>query len=98
MDLTTPLSYIKGVGPARAAMLEAKGLSMVEDLLAYVPFRYEDRSNVKAVNELAPGEMATVIAEVRTASLSGFKRRNLGLLEASFTDPSSCLLICKCML
>jgi ATP-dependent DNA helicase RecG len=95
MDLTTSLTYIKGVGPARAAMLEAKGLSTVEDLLAYVPSRYEDRSNVKAVNELAPGEMATVIAEVRSASLSGFKRRNLGLFEASFTDRSRGILVAK---
>ena len=47
MDLNTPLTYVKGVGPARAAMLEAKGLATVEDLLAYVPFRYEDRSNMK---------------------------------------------------
>ena len=95
MDLATSLTYIKGVGPARAAMLAAKGLSTVEDLLAYVPFRYEDRSNVKAVNELAPGEMATVIAEVRSASLSGFKRRNLGLFEASFTDRSRGILVGK---
>ena len=95
MDLATPLTYIKGVGPGRAAMLEAKGLSTVEDLLAYVPFRYEDRSNVKALNELAPGEMATVIAEVRSASLSGFKRRNLGLFEASFTDRSRGILVGK---
>jgi len=95
MDLATSLTYIKGVGPARAAMLEAKGLETVEDLLAYVPFRYEDRSNVKAVNELAPGEMATVIAEVRSASLSGFKRRNLGLFEASFTDRSRGILVGK---
>jgi len=95
MDFATPLNYVKGVGPARAAMLEAKGLVTVEDLLAYVPFRYEDRSNVKAVNELAPGEMATVIAEVRSASLSGFKRRNLGLFEASFTDRSRGVLMGK---
>ena len=47
MDLTTPLTYVKGIGPARAAMLEAKGLTTVEDLLGYVPFRYEDRSNMK---------------------------------------------------
>jgi hypothetical protein len=33
MDLTTPLTYVKGIGPARAAMLEAKGLTTVEDLL-----------------------------------------------------------------
>jgi ATP-dependent DNA helicase RecG len=95
MDLATPLSSVKGVGPARAAMLEAKGLFTVEDLLGYVPFRYEDRSNVKSVAELAPGEMATVIADVRSASLSGFKRRNLGLFEASFTDRSRGILVCK---
>jgi hypothetical protein len=55
LDVTTPLMYVKGVGPARAAMLEAKGLKIVEDLLFYAPFRYEDRSNVKTIRELAPG-------------------------------------------
>ncbi len=95
MDLTTPLTYVKGIGPARAAMLEAKGLISVEDLLAYVPFRYEDRSNTKTVAQLAPGEMATVIADVRSAQLSGFRRRNLGLFEARFSDSSRAILVCK---
>src|SRR5271169_5511945 len=81
--------YVKGVGPARAAMLEAKGLKVIEDLLTYAPFRYEDRSNVKPVRELAPGEMATVLAEVASAKVSGFRRRNLGLFEATFKDQSS---------
>jgi ATP-dependent DNA helicase RecG len=88
VDLATPLTYVKGVGPGRAAMLEAKGLLTVEDLLAYLPLRYEDRSNLKPISELAPGEMATVIAEVRSAKMSGFKRRNLGLFEATFADGS----------
>src|ERR1035438_8138779 len=83
MELSTPLTYVKGIGPARAAMLESKGLAAVEDLLAYVPFRYEDRSNVKTVAQLAPGEMATVIADVRSAKASGFHRRSLGLFEAN---------------
>ena len=95
MDLTTPLTYVKGVGPARAAMLEAKGLYTVEDLLAYVPFRYEDRSNVKTIAQLAPGEMATVLAEVRSATVSDFRRRDLGLFEATFTDASRAVLTCK---
>ena len=95
MDLTTPLTYVKGIGPARAAMLEAKGLSVVEDLLVYVPFRYEDRSNLKTIAQLAPGEMATVIVEVRSAKLSGFKRRNLGMFEARFTDASRAILVGK---
>jgi ATP-dependent DNA helicase RecG len=95
VDLTTPLTYVKGVGPARAAMLEAKGLSVVEDLLAYVPFRYEDRSNLKSIAQLAPGEMATVIADVRAAKLAGFKRRSLGLFVARFTDSSRAILVGK---
>jgi ATP-dependent DNA helicase RecG len=87
--------YVKGVGPARAAMLEAKGLKVVEDLLAYAPFRYEDRSNVKPVSDLAPGEMATVLAEVRTARASNFRRASLGMFEATFTDSSRAVLTGK---
>ena len=95
MDLSTPLTYVKGIGPARAAMLEAKGLTTVEDLLGYVPFRYEDRSNMKTIAQLAPGEMATVIADVRSTKMSGFRRRNLGLFEVRFTDASRHILVCK---
>src|SRR5215468_8880180 len=87
--------YVKGVGPARAAMLEAKGLKTVEDLLTYAPFRYEDRSNVKTIRELAPGEMATVLAEVRTSKVAGFRRKNLGMFEATFTDASNGVLAGK---
>jgi len=95
LDLATPLKYLKGVGPARAEVLESKGLFSVEDLLSYAPFRYEDRSNVKRIADLAPGEMATVMAEVKTAKLAGFRRRNLGLFEASFTDGSGQRLLGK---
>src|SRR3974390_398549 len=95
MDLLTSLTYVKGIGPARAAMLEAKGLNTVEDLLGYVPFRYEDRSNMKTVAQLPPGEMATVIVDLLSASLSGFKRRNLGLFEARFSDASRAILLGK---
>jgi len=92
LDLSTPLTYLKGVGPARAAMLEAKGLRIAEDLLTYAPFRYEDRSNVKAIRNLAPGEMATVLAEVRTSGVSSLRRRTIGLFQATFTDASGGVL------
>ena len=95
LDLSTPLQYVKGIGPGRAAVLQNKGLFTVEDLLSYVPFRYEDRSNVKTIAQLAPGEMATIIAEVKSAKLSGFRRKNLGLFEAVFTDGSGPRLVGK---
>jgi ATP-dependent DNA helicase RecG len=95
VDLATELTYLKGVGPNRAAMLAAKGLHTVEDLLSYAPFRYEDRTNVKTVAQLAPGEMATVLVEVARAGVSGFRRRNLELFEARFTDSSRAILAGK---
>lgn len=88
LDISTPLQYVRGIGPARAEMLERKGLFTLEDLLLYAPFRYEDRTNVKPIAQLAPGEMATVMAEIKSAHLAGFRRRNLGLFEAVFTDSS----------
>jgi ATP-dependent DNA helicase RecG len=95
VDLSTPLTYVKGVGPGRGAMLETKGLLTVEDLLAYTPLRYEDRSNVKPISQLAPGEMATVIAEVRTAKVVSLRRRNLGIFEAQLGDGSPQTLSAK---
>lgn len=95
MDLQTPLMYVKGVGPARAAMLEAKGLSTVADLLSYPPFRYEDRSNVKSIRQLAPGEMATVVAEVSSVKSTGVRRIKGGLFEAKFVDSSRVPLVAK---
>jgi len=47
---------------------------------------------MKTIAQLAPGEMATVIADVSSAKLSGFRRRNLGLFEVRFTDASRATL------
>ncbi len=76
-------------------MLQTKGLETIEDLIQYFPFRYEDRSNLKPIAKLAPGEMATVIAEVKAAKVSSFKRKGLGLFEAEFTDASKAVLLAK---
>ncbi len=93
MDLQTPLQYVKGIGPVRAEMLAAKDLQTVSDLLYYAPFRYEDRSNTKAIAALAPGEKAGVTAWVASARLSGFRRRALGLFEVHFEDASGEVLL-----
>ena len=83
---------MKGIGPARAEMLAAKGLVTLADLLYYTPFRYEDRRNVKPISQLAPGEKAAVLAHVSTAKFSGFRRRSVGLFEATLHDGSGASL------
>jgi ATP-dependent DNA helicase RecG len=66
--------YVKGVGPKVAEMLAAKGIQTAEDLLYHLPFRYEDRQNPRSLDELQPGEMASVIAEVRNSQLVRTRR------------------------
>ncbi|MCU1293909.1 MAG: ATP-dependent helicase RecG, partial [Bryobacterales bacterium] len=95
MDLATPLQFVKGIGPARAEMLAAKGLQTISDLLYYAPFRYEDRRNVKPISQLAPGEKATVLARVAGSQMSGFRRRSLGLFEATLHDGSGANLVAR---
>ncbi len=79
LDLATNVQFVKGIGPKFAQMLQEKGISTVEDLLYYLPFRYEDRLNPRGIGELRPGEMASVIAEVRTSGL--FRTRRMPIFE-----------------
>ena len=79
LELSTPVQYVKGIGPRLAEILAAKGLNTVDDLLHYLPFRYEDRINPRSVAELRPGEMATVIAEVRNSGL--FRTRRMPIFQ-----------------
>src|SRR5271165_5413210 len=74
LELSTPVMYVKGVGPRIGEVLGAKGVHTVGDLLHYLPFRYEDRLNPRGIAELRPGEMATVIAEVRNSGLFSTRR------------------------
>ncbi len=79
LDLDTSVQYVKGIGPRLGEILAAKGIHTVDDLLHYLPFRYEDRLNPRGIAELRPGEMATVIAEVRTSGL--FRTRRMPLFQ-----------------
>ncbi len=79
LELSTPVQYIKGIGPRLAEVLAGKGIQTAADLLHYLPFRYEDRLNPRGVAELRPGEMAAVIAEVRTAGL--FRTRRMPIFQ-----------------
>jgi len=87
LELHTPVQYAKGVGPRIAALLAEKGISTVEDLLYYLPFRYEDRINPRPIAQLRPGEMASVIAEVRGSGVFHTTRSHTPLFYLTVADP-----------
>ncbi|MBU3911875.1 MAG: ATP-dependent DNA helicase RecG [Candidatus Omnitrophica bacterium] len=65
-DLGISARYIKGVGPSKFKLLNRLGIETVEDLLYCLPRRYEDRSRIRQVVEVRPGNFETIRAKVIT--------------------------------
>ena len=78
-SLGDQVQYVRGVGPRVAEILAEKGILTAEDLLYHFPFRYEDRQNPVSLDELKPGDLASVIGEVRGSAL--LRTRRMPLFE-----------------
>jgi ATP-dependent DNA helicase RecG len=90
----TELLYLKGVGPRRAEILEKRGLRTFEDLLGYLPFRYEDRIHFAKIRNIAPGRVYTIRAQVHGGSLVRYTRAHGGIYHLEVRDETGSLA-CK---
>ncbi|MBI4689636.1 MAG: ATP-dependent DNA helicase RecG [Nitrospirae bacterium] len=86
-----PIQYIKGVGPHRAKLLNNLGITTVEDALYYLPYRYEDRKNIKKISSLGYGQLETVIGKVISAEVIKLRKGSLKLFELTVSDGSGLL-------
>ncbi len=77
MNLNSPLTILKGVGPQLARRLERLGLFTVQDLLFHLPHRYQDRTRVLPIGSLRAGEEGVVEGEVQASDVHFGKRRAL---------------------
>jgi ATP-dependent DNA helicase RecG len=89
--LATPLQFLKGVGPRRAADLERAGLVTVEDLLYRFPLRYEDRSRLQSIATLTPGQSAAIAGRITVCGLRSTRRPGFKIFEAAVDDGTGSL-------
>ena len=89
--LSTPLQYLKGVGPRKAADFKRAGLQTLEDLLYRLPFRYEDRSRMQPIATLRPGHKAAVLGEIKSANLTTTRRRGFKIFHLVLGDTSGAI-------
>jgi ATP-dependent DNA helicase RecG len=68
-----PLSAIHGIGPKNVELLGRLGLITHEDLLHYVPKRYEDRRHIKPLSDAHEGESVTVRGVIHSAKSSRWR-------------------------
>jgi ATP-dependent DNA helicase RecG len=83
--LDTPVTYLKGVGPARAEALRRLGIFTAGDLLFHVPHRYEDASTVTPIRALEPGMQGTVVGTVISKGVIP-TRKGLRIFQAVLRD------------
>ena len=83
--LEAPVTALEMVGPATAERLKKLGILRVQDLLAHLPIRYEDRTRITALRDLRLGQWALVQGQVEYAEQGRGRRRALvvGLRDAS---------------
>ncbi|MCZ7650790.1 MAG: hypothetical protein M5U13_06345 [Thermoanaerobaculia bacterium] len=84
----TPVRFVRGIGPQRAAALAAAGLATAGDLLFHLPSRYDDwRSEQPAAAVRSEGPW-TVRGELRDLRVVRTRRRGLALVRAVACDAS----------
>lgn len=85
-SLQTPIEYLKGVGPHRAALLKSElGIHTYQDLLHFFPNRYLDRTKYYQVSELR-AESAEVQIIGKVIQLQEIKQKRGSRLVATFQD------------
>jgi ATP-dependent DNA helicase RecG len=86
------LQTLKGLGENTASKFAALGIYSVEDLLFYLPFRYQDRTRITPIRYLQHGEDAVIEGEILASGIKFGKRRtlivtlqdNTGFIELQF--------------
>ena len=90
--LSTPIAYLKGVGPKRAEVLQKEmGIHTYNDLLHYFPFRYVDKSKYYTISEIHSdlpyvqlvGKIIRVeeVGAIRAKRLVAYLQDETGILE-----------------
>ena len=91
--LKKPVQYVKGVGPRRADQLARMGINTVEDLLYHIPFRYQDRRELKTIRDLVTGEEGATVGQLVRMGRRFMAKRRRWVLEAVVRDETGFLFL-----
>jgi len=87
LQLSTPVNSVKRIGPRIAAGLAERSILTIEDLLYHLPFRYEDRLHPKPLSLYNPGDMASLLGEVRGTVLLRTRSAPIFEMTVGITPP-----------
>jgi len=71
------LAAFKGIGPKSIEKFHKLGIFHPADLLFHLPYRYEDRTKIKSLSNLRPGESALIRGDIVQSQIKLGRRRSL---------------------
>jgi len=87
VDLSAPITELKGVGNELAKKLAILGIHTINDLVDYYPRRYQDYSNITEIARLRPGP---VTIQAKVSQVTGrYVRRGLHITQAMASDSTA---------
>lgn len=92
LKLSSPVQYVKGIGPKRAQYFKKIGVETVQDLLFLVPHRYVDYSTVKKIKDLIINDQATVMGRVQLVDTQRTKMRG-SMIKLVIADETGALIL-----
>ncbi len=84
--LTDPVTMLRGVGPARAKLLEALNIYTLGDLICHFPRGYEDRTRLVQIGDLEVDRAACFKAMVMNTPRTSHIRKGLDLTRVQVAD------------
>ena len=92
-DISTPVQYLKGVGPLFAKILSKLGIHTIEDLIYYFPRDYEDRRNFDSIASLkTPSDKVLINGRIINIE-SQKKPGRMQILKITLNDSSGSIRI-----
>src|SRR3989344_2009681 len=86
INLQTPLSEVKGIGPKFCEKLKKLNIENVKGLLWYFPFRYEDFANISKISDLKISQHATISGVIQSIKMRRTWKRRMFIVEALISD------------
>lgn len=86
MNLNASVSAIKGIGQKKAEILQSMGIETIEDFFTFYPRDYQDRRELRKMNELLDGTFSLVKGKVMLKVKNGSPYSKKQTLKVLVTD------------
>ena len=91
LNIYSPTSALKGIGPAKFSALKEIGIETLFDLINYFPRKYLDRTSITPIGSVKTGTEINLVGKVEAAGL--VKGRKRSFFKAIISDKSGMITL-----